>query len=259
MAITKYSYVKDANLGRLDREIRSSTVLTALDHISIVGSALDIYFKDELTTDEQTALAAVVAATINTPDPIVSPPTDSDGSPLMRPKATKTGWFFQVHSLEIKTSTLGGCYNKCVDINTGAELDLGFATAKYYDADHNEITTQEGMVNCVQTRMDWSTSHDQEIRGGTVSQGQRPPGDCRLWVATAPGLVNAFFLQGGMNLRNMQVGNFTVDGETAKFLPSPTSPGGSMYGMAVNKMRFILRHEAGLQHSVQFSIHLYKP
>ena len=60
MAATKYTYAKQVNAGKLEDEIRTSSVLTALDFISTTNGSVDIWFKDELSTDDETLLGTII-------------------------------------------------------------------------------------------------------------------------------------------------------------------------------------------------------
>jgi hypothetical protein len=55
-----YSYQKEVNVDRLELEIRESAIVTALDYISLSGDALSIYFKDDLTSGDETLLDQIV-------------------------------------------------------------------------------------------------------------------------------------------------------------------------------------------------------
>ncbi len=66
----KYTYTKEAVLGRLEQEILASSVIVhALDYITSLGNTVDIYFKAELSSEEETELDAIVAAHVPTPLP----------------------------------------------------------------------------------------------------------------------------------------------------------------------------------------------
>lgn len=66
--VTKYTYEKEAVLGRLELEIRASAAIThALDYMTSLGTTVDIYFKEELSAGEITALDAIVTSHVPTP------------------------------------------------------------------------------------------------------------------------------------------------------------------------------------------------
>jgi len=70
MALTKYTYSKDANISVLTDEVLADAgITTALDHINLIDDAdpdtVDIWFVDAISGAEETALDAVVSAHTN--------------------------------------------------------------------------------------------------------------------------------------------------------------------------------------------------
>jgi len=68
MASVKYEYIKDVNVTVLGETIRESTIVTALDYISTLGSTCDIYMKAALSATDQTTLNTIVTDHTDTPD-----------------------------------------------------------------------------------------------------------------------------------------------------------------------------------------------
>ena len=167
---------------------------------------------------------------------------DSDGAPLTRNKITKSGWHFQLHSVEFSTSTLNSLYNKDKD-----DSDLGFTTIKYYDDQDAEITSPtQGVLDndCVKTVVTWEADHNIEIIGGLLEQSSQPSTDVRMWITAIPDLTVAQggsvpFIQGGLNLRNIS-GRIDLDGKTPKELPYNVT-------YHTNKFMITLRHDAGVK------------
>lgn len=61
--MTTYSYTKSpVAIDRLTVEVQQSSISVALDHMNLFGDALDVIFKADLSSDEQTTLAALVTA-----------------------------------------------------------------------------------------------------------------------------------------------------------------------------------------------------
>ena len=252
MAATKYDFVKSSisSVG-LTLEIQASAIVTALLRIDTVDTTVSIWFKDALSSGDQTILAALVAAHTGSFRPTETP-TDDEGAIIFRQKAAAAGWTLQLHSIEFQTSELDGLYNKTVNINTGAESDLGFATQKLYDVAGNEIVTGLGETLCVQTRIDWCTNFDIAVRAASLSQIAQPASDIRCWVAIAPGIANKKLADGGMNLRSFGAGQFiNVEGVASKFLSASSPVPG------INKFRLILKHPPGFKHIVQFHVVMY--
>lgn len=60
--MTEYNYTKTpVDVNRLTLEIGESTITIVLDHIDLLGSALSIFFKANLSNDEKTTLDTIVA------------------------------------------------------------------------------------------------------------------------------------------------------------------------------------------------------
>lgn len=65
-----YSYTKVVNIDRLSKEIRDSSIKMAFDFISVVGESVEIHFKSELDTADQSVLDGLVAS--HTPTPLTA-------------------------------------------------------------------------------------------------------------------------------------------------------------------------------------------
>jgi hypothetical protein len=176
------------------------------------------------------------------------------GVPLGRAAVTKTGWHFQLHSVEITTAKWNGYYNKKINPVTLELTELGYVTYKLYDADRVEITDEANIATAVFTVVDWCVDHEMEIVGVIFTQVAPPTTDVRMWTSAAPGIANVPFGQGGLNLKNIGVGGVVdADGLAAKYM-HPTIP---MPG--INKFRTMLKHDAGVQHTFQLLYKLFKP
>jgi hypothetical protein len=101
MAATTYQYSvpndfpnQKVDVPRLTQEIQESSIVTALDHITVYGPDVppqpwcDVVFKDPLSAGDQTTLDGLVAVHSGEPLPNVQPvvPSDTDGDPLPQPK-----------------------------------------------------------------------------------------------------------------------------------------------------------------------------
>ena len=97
--MAQYDYTKTpCSLDRLTQEIQQSSIVTALDHMVLLGDALNVFFKADLSEGDETILDGLVDAHDGTPLSqnevtnvnIVtddSVPKDSDGVPLARQRA----------------------------------------------------------------------------------------------------------------------------------------------------------------------------
>ena len=100
--VTKYSYVKDAGLKQLLQEISKSAIITATDHLSLSGTALDVYFKDAISVGDKAILDQLIVDHVKNIY-FNKPPVDSDNSVLVRPKAAKKGLTFFANFVQFTT------------------------------------------------------------------------------------------------------------------------------------------------------------
>jgi len=90
MSATKYTYSISTDFtnakiapDRLEQEIRQSAIIIAIDYINTSGDDCDIWFKDTLSSGDETILDGVVGAHSGVPLPENLAPTTSDGSPIV--------------------------------------------------------------------------------------------------------------------------------------------------------------------------------
>lgn len=83
--MTTYSYTKTPiAIDRLTKEINTSAIITALDHMNLFGAALDIIFKADLSDGDKTILDGLVAAHDGTPLPSnASTPVEVVNTPVV--------------------------------------------------------------------------------------------------------------------------------------------------------------------------------
>lgn len=82
-------------LDTLTEEIRNSTIIIALDHITVDGDVCDIWFKDALSSGDQTTLSNVVAAHTGV-RPIVDEKRMDDGKLIVLPDIFNLGTYMNV-------------------------------------------------------------------------------------------------------------------------------------------------------------------
>lgn len=181
--------------------------------------------------------------------------TDSNGMPLVRNKITRTGWHYQVHTLEISTSKIQAVYSK-----DNEQIDLSYTSVKFFDGAGTELTagTQPELdSSCEKTEIYWEPTYDIEVLGGLIYQGNAPTGDIRIWVEAVPDIPASSggsipFVEGGLNLRHIGTGQvFEVDGITPKFMPYNVT-------YHTNKFKLTITHTAGTQHTIMFAIKLFR-
>jgi hypothetical protein len=72
--LTKYAFQKEMDIPSLEKQIQSSSIVTVLDHIDVTGSESDIWFKDALSSDDQSTLNIIVSNYVYIAPP-AQPPT----------------------------------------------------------------------------------------------------------------------------------------------------------------------------------------
>ena len=96
---TTYSFtLSQCNLDQLTLIIRASAIVTALDSLSMTGTALSVLFKDILSNDDQSALSAIVGSYVyQAPTPFIQsvavqsqPSINIANQPAPAPFAAKT-------------------------------------------------------------------------------------------------------------------------------------------------------------------------
>jgi hypothetical protein len=267
MAATAYTYSigTDTANGKvapdvLAAEIEDSTEITTdLSYIDTSDDDLDIVFVDALTQDEIDELDDLVAAHEGIPEVSVKAPVDSDNSPIVKPKTTKTGWHYEPRAISFTTSKHGTLHNrKGNNAGVGQGTDYGDATLKFWDSSDDELTqgaeeSDEDFQtrlnsNCVKTTIDWWPTYDMDIIGGKmlILNGPSAVGQAYLWCVMASDIPegsggNVPFVAGGIDLAFVtSVNLFGIDGRGTKtFLYD------SQY--ASNKLRCIIQHTAGLK------------
>lgn len=264
--MTQYNFSKTpVALDHLERDIRASASITvALDHSTWTDPDLSVIFRADLSADEQTALAAIVAAHDGTPLPATPVPTDSDRVSFARIKQTTLGWTFQDHSFEFKPGTLNAVYSKKENLT-----DWGFVTVSFYElvggvetlitlTGDNTVDQVYLTANCVKTRASWEMTNDFDVIAGECRYGgAQIDADVRLWVVVAPDIPanlggSKELLTGGRNLRYVSPNEpIVLDGRTTKHL-------GYNATYHTNKFRFTLRHPVGFAQGVETCVQLYK-
>jgi hypothetical protein len=194
--------------------------------------------------------------------------TDSDGASLIRVKTTKPGWHYEPRSLDFYSSKLNSLYNRKEDgggIDDGT--DYGDASLKFYNASDTELV-QGGSetdvdfqirldAGCVKTALDWQSTYDFDIIGGSLQLKNEPTDRAYVWCTIAPDIApnlggSVPYFAGGINLEFFKAGSsMAFDGRGIKsFLYDP------VYNS--NKVRFIIKHKAGEQLGLQIMIDQFK-
>lgn len=250
MAVTQYDYTKEAEPAQLKLEIENSAIVTALDRVDLVGNdGLQVFFKEALSSGDETILDGLVTAHVPSVAPGVSlveinGPKDVDGSPMTRVKMFKSGVAVRFHFFGITTAKYSGAiHHKKSDNST----DFGYLTSKIYDASDVEITSSANEGSAVKTVLDFEPPNlDYEIIAGKFYQSAPPATDIYVHVVAVPDIPEA---SGGSinfcsnaNLKRMPSGiAFETDGRVPKKMVYNAS-------LHLSKMRIIFFHDAGVQH-----------
>lgn len=272
----KYSYIKEIESDRLTLEIRGSSIVIALDYINVEGTAVDIYFKAALSTEEVTTLDGVVAAHDPTPIPRselikLDEPKDGEGRQLTRHVITIPEWHYSPRSLDFYTAKHKSLYNRshycpANDATIDGGADLGDAIMKFYDATNTLLTqgAEESdadfqirlTANCVKTDLEFEPTFNYDIIGAKL-QFRNPPTDrAYFWVVAAPDVPEAYggnvvFMGGGMNASFFEdKGNFECDGKSV----SRVTYDGTYHS---GKVALITKHGVGVQIGIQFILQFY--
>lgn len=268
--MSEYTYTKSPiALDRLTQEIQQSVITVALDHINLLGEALSIFFKSDLSNDEISVLNGIVdghsgelleqnqLVSVRISEDIVNP-KDIDGSILSRIKVTKLGWQFQLHGIEFETSVLNSIYEKDSNLQ-----DYNYSALKFYELIDNVETlmvnpTQNDLdTKCVKTVLDFEPTHNYEIIGGFFKQTELPTSDVRFWCVGVPDVPAQYggskeFATGSINLKyaGLEEG-ISIDGRAPKYLAYSAT-------YHTNKLIFILRHSTGFKHKMNIWLEYFK-
>ncbi len=182
--------------------------------------------------------------------------TDNSNRLLVRPVAAKKGWVYLAHPIEVETSKLNSLYSKDAD-NT----DFNGITLKFYDSNDVELiagTQTELDNNCVKTVLHFSPNYDYELIGGKIYHSIKPTTDIRVWVQggifeLGPNYIKTMI--GGINLKNINESNHVnIDGRASKYMQKDIT--GLPY--QGNQMKFIIKHNAGINHKIMVTLEYYR-
>jgi hypothetical protein len=252
-----YEYEKAVDVERLHAEILDSDIITAIDYITFnAPEDTNIYFKDTLSSGDETILDGIVEDHENTPitkSTLVhlDSPADTDGVPIQRIKASNSGWIYNLIPIEFTTSDLDSVCSKHADGTNRAGITL-----KLYDDQDDEITSAENESDTVKTVVDFEPTYNYEIIGGSCRQMDTPTSAIRVWVVAIPDVPSAnggsIEMIGGINLQYIDPADkVDADGRAATFMAYNAT-------YHTNKMRIILTHPAGTNHNLMVLLETFK-
>lgn len=177
---------------------------------------------------------------------------DADNVPMMKDKITQNGWRYNQRSIGFTTSLLSSVYSKK---NNGD--DWNHTTLKFYDVDGVELTDQGDLdTDCVKTRLDWEPPYNYDLLSGLLNILSLPEGysnTARIWAVAVPDVPSAYggsinFVD-GRTLRS-EKDLIIADGRRVATLPYDAT-------YHTNKIRLIIRHEAGNQLKLEMMLEHY--
>lgn len=265
--MTTYNFEKACDLGRLQKEIAESAIITAIDHITGTQLSTTVHFKAELSTGDEAILNAIVTAHVNTPLPDNEIKTvelahadPETGGVKLTPKFAPDGWHQQYFETEFETCTQNSIHEKL-----WTDLDIGFSSLKFYkmvSGEEVECTDQADIdANCIRTDLLWMPTYDYAIKSGFIAQKQVPSENIYVWAMG--GDIDAVyeipatpFAEGGINLQYQDARTRSgLDGVSATMMYYSHPALGA--GKGTNRIRFVCRHSAGFKHRIQAVFELF--
>lgn len=257
--MSNYNYTKEINADRLTQEIQQSSIVTALDHISIEGTdEVTITFKAALSSTDEDTLDSIVTAHINTPlDPEpqlvqLDEQRDSDGVVLQRFKIAATGSKFKTHHIHFKTADLDSLKERKENGNS-----FSYSSLKLYDSNGDIITDGANEGNAVKTVIEFEPAFTYEIIGGGIYQKELPASSIVAYAVFAPTIPEAYggqihFLNEA-HLNMMGTGKILdLDG----YVPKKINYDSANHS---GRFNFTFHHAAGLQHELLMFIRMFIP
>jgi len=260
MAVTKYSYVKEALLSKLRGEISASAIIIAVDYLDSAGTALDVYFKDAISVDDKIILDQLIIDHDNTYVEINEEIRGDDGELMVRQIAAKPGRTYHQHYIQFETSVQDSLVEKMI-----SNMDIGYSTISFfkYQLDMNDDPTNV-LISCMQdmaqvTQVDFSPPYDYEIIGGEIRLNNKPIQDTYLYVIAVPDIPapdGSKSMVQNCNLKFYGHGDpVMADGKVVKNLLYQTE--GVPDGWT-NKLRFYIKHHQGTKLELQCEIEMFK-
>jgi hypothetical protein len=255
----QYDFNKVVASDRLEQEIRTSAIVTALDYITTTPTTCSIFFKGILSGTDETTLNTLVTNHVATPLPnnipipvSVENAIDQDTDAIsVTLKQLPPYWFPSDREVEFRCATLNSVHDKdrfAVDLNT--------TTLKFFNASYVELVSPtQGTLDtdCAITECHIFPPSAWAIRGAYFKQLAIPNTaiyayiDMYKIVAAGPTYARLPYANGGHNL---------------EFLNARESLGDDQnYSLFVQSEGLIitLRHGVGVNSRIQFTMKLGLP
>jgi len=242
------------NSDRFSYEIRSSSIASALDYITTTGDAVDVYFKEPLSSQDFYTFSCLAVSHSGMPMPSpVEPvtlysgsapiPSAKDGRPIYKFSITNRTTNYKLRAISFYTAQSGSVHN--LDPNGN---DYGDVTMKMYDVTGSLVTT--GSL-AAKTVIDFEPTYSYEILSGFIDvPSVLAGGTTDQWFLTAVAVPDYPPAYGGsidyvsqVNLEAIAA-NFNrlvADGRAVSFMANQAASGAPH----TNKLRFIFYHPLG--------------
>jgi len=143
----KYTYTKDVVSCRLHKEIQDSAIVTAIDYVLVKGANVEIYFKDTLSSGDETLLDGIVSSHDNIPLESEQAPVDLSSKPMYhessKPWGLTTIFTSQGDNLAVPTDIGGGTK---MQINHAIDDDMTQHVLIDYNMAENRTEIHEGYI-----------------------------------------------------------------------------------------------------------------
>jgi hypothetical protein len=258
--MTSYQYSKTVNVDRLTLEINTSTIITALESISALGTEITINFKADLSTADKATLDTIVANHV--PNPLPSAPeiqVDDQNAQLVRLKFATVGWTYLERCFNLQTSNLlWSNFNPAGQDMNDLVIKLFDSTGALLNVYSSgvPVPNDPSYANTVVTQLDFEPNYDYELIGGYFIQDQTPTSDVFIHLVAVPDIPSTYggtkIMLQNFNLKYFsQLSKITADGRTSKRLTYSST-------YHTNKLRLTIRHAAGLQHNLLIGVQYFK-
>lgn len=255
---TKYTYSiendtanGEVNLDSLTNEINVSSIITALDYCDSVLDVLDVYFKSELSTEDETTLNSIVSAHTGeapsyTAEVLVSNRVEA------RTVNCASGRHLHSRYVTFQTSDQDN-----YDNTDWQENDYGDITYIMKDSNGDTTTTNS---ECKETWIAFEPTFDYEISGGSIFVPDTlAGGDDNAWEIHVVAIPDLTEEQGGNVhfIANPRIKWVKGDWLT---VDSSVNPAELSYDATyhTNKILFVIKHPVAAQTEFQIQLKLYK-
>lgn len=172
---------------------------------------------------------------------------------IVRSSITESGWSYLVLPIEIKTSQLNSLYSKNSQ-GTNYEVAQYFLKA----GDVACVDQVDADSNCIKTTVTIALPYDFEMISGSLHQIEKPSTDIRVYIyggAVDLGFAYCKEFVSGLNLKFIGADEqLKTDGRASKLMKYQQDG----VPVPINKISFVVKHDAGIKHDIMFLLELYR-